>query len=430
MPALEKVARNTLVQAGGHGFGLLVSVATTTIVARYLDVGSFGAYSLLAVVFALLAGVSSGSLESVAVRELAGRAEPEQGMLERLIGLRLALSVALALVVVGGSFVLPLSTDLRLAVLVLAAVSVAGSLQGTLVTVFQARLQFAVPAAVDAATRIVLLAGYVLVLLVLVPDGPPRVAAAVAPLLLGTLAGVALTWRLLRRRGIRLGIAFDRRGWGRLAAEMAPLAALQVLGVVNYRLDIVALGVLSGAEAAGIYGIAFRFIDAALPLAAFFAAALFPLLARDAAGSAVRAQRALGTVVVAAPFVVLPLVVLAPRLVTLVGGSDYGAAALPLRILALSLPFSAVAMLLVSLLVAHRRERALLPLVVFSIALNLGLNLALIPGYGVAGSATATLVAEAVGCVLLFRLVRRTLGISLSLRPLLAPATALFGRTA
>lgn len=430
MPALEKVARNTLVQAGGHGFGLLVSVATTTIVARYLDVGSFGAYSLLAVVFALLAGVSSGSLESVAVRELAGREEPERGMLERLIGLRLALSVALALGVVGCSFALPLSTDLRLAVLVLAAVSVAGSLQGTLVTVFQARLQFAVPAAVDAATRVVLLAGYVLLLLVLVPDGPPRVAAAVAPLLLGTLAGVALTWRLLRRRGIRLGIAFDRRGWTRLAREMAPLAALQVLGVVNYRLDIVALGVLSGAEAAGIYGIAFRFIDAALPLAAFFAAALFPLLARDAAGSAERAQRALRTVVVATPFVVLPLAVLAPRLVALVGGGDYGAAALPLRILAFSLPFSAVAMLLVSLLVARRRERALLPLVVFSIVLNLALNLVLIPPYGVAGSAAATLVAEAVGCVLLFGLVRRTLGISLSLRPLLAPLTAVFGRTA
>lgn len=430
MPSLEKVARNTLVQIGGHGFGLLVSVATTTMVARYLGVGSFGVYSLLAVVFALVAGVSTGSLESVAVRQLSGRAEPERGMLERLIGLRLALSTGLALAIVAGSLALPLSTDVRLAVLILAAVSVAGALQGTLVTVLQARLQFVVPAAVDAVTRVVMLVGYVVTLLLIVPEGKPTVAVAVAPLLLGALTGVALTWRILRRRGIGVGVAFDRAAWTRLAAETAPLAALQVLGVVNYRLDIVALGVLSGTEAAGIYGIAYRFVDAALPLAAFFAAALFPLLARDVAGSADRVQRALSTVLIATPCVVLPLVVLAPRLVELVGGSDYGPAGLPLRILAVSLPFSAVAMLLVSLLVAHRRERSVLPLVVFSILLNLGLNLALIPGYGVAGSAAATLVAEAVGCVLLFRLVRRELGISFSVRPLLAPMSARLGRPA
>lgn len=430
MAPLERVARNTLVQAGGHGFGLLVSVATTTMVARYLDVASFGEYSLLAVVFALLTGVSTGSLESVAVRELAAQEEPEPGAFERLIGLRLALSTALALLVLGVAFLVPLSGDLRLAVLLLAGVSVAGALQGTLVTVLQARLQFTLPAAVDVATRVVMLAGYAAVLLWLVPPGEPRVAAAVAPLLLGTVFGAALTWGILRRRGIRLGIAFDRVGWRRLAAETVPLAALQVLGIVNYRLDIVVLGALRGAEAAGIYGIAYRFVDAALPLAAFFAAALFPLLARDTAGSAIRAQRALTTVVLAVPFVVAPLVLLAPVLVQIVGGGDYAPAALPLRILALSLPFSAVAMLLVSLVVARRRERAVLPLVVLSILLNLTLNLALVPAFGVAGSATATLVSEAVGCALLFRLVRRTLGISFSLRPLLAPVASLRGRAA
>lgn len=430
MPPLEKVARNTVVQAGGHGFGLLAGLAATTLVARYLGVTSFGEYSLLAVVFALLTALSTGSLESVAVRHFSARDEPEDGLFEQLIGLRLALSALLAVAVVAGSLAVPISRDLRLAVLLLAGVSVAGALQGTLATVVQARLQFALPVAVDVAVRAVSLAGYLIVLLLVVPDGAPRVAAAAAPLLLGALTGVALTWHVLRRRGISVGIAFDGARWSRLGRETAPLALLQVLGVVNYRLDILAVGALLGTGAAGIYGVAYRFVDAALPLAAFFAASLFPLLARDVAGAAWRAQRALSTLLVATPVVVLPLFVFAPQLVALVGGAEYAAAALPLRILVLSLPFSAVAMLLVSLVVANRRERAVLRLVVFSILLNLGLNLALVPAFGVAGSATATLLAEAAGCVLLLRLVRRTLGITFSVRPLLAPVTALLGRPA
>lgn len=423
MAPLDKVARNTFYQAASHAFGLAVAVATTTMVARYLDVGSFGTYSLLAVVFALLGGISTGSLETVAVRSLAGRNVPVPGWVERLLGLRLAVSSALAAAAVAVALLAPVSTDVRLAVLVLAGVSTLGALQGTLLCVFQARLQFAVPALIDAATRLVILLGYLLVLFVLVPEGEPMVAAAVMPQLFGATAGLVLTVRAVRRAGVGVGLAFGRAEWRQLAGEAAPLAGLQVLGVVNYRLDIVVLGVLLGTDAAGIYGIAYRFVDAALPLAAFVAASLFPLLASELDVGAERVRRAALLVLAAAPVVVVPALLFAPRIVELVGGRDYAAAALPLRLLVLSLPFSALAMLLLSLVMAHRRERTVLPLVVGSIVLNLSLNLVLVPTYGVAGAAGATLCAEITGCLLLLRLVRRVPGVSLPLpRPRRAAA--------
>lgn len=413
MPRLERVARNTALQTAGHGVGLAASVVSAALLARYLGVGSFGTYSLLLVGFALLAALGNGSLETVAVRALAGAPASSAGpLLARLVGLRLAVSAVLALAAVGATLVTPASGDLRAAVVLLALASVPAATQATLTTVRQAQLRFALPVLAETVARVTTVAATALVVLGLDPrgrDGTPLLWAAAAPVLAGALLALVVTVLALRRAGVRVRCAYEPDAWRGLALQAAPLAVVTVLGVVNYRIDIVVVGALAGAESAGLYGMAMRFVDAALPVATFFVAAVFPLAAREAgAAGAERRQRALDTLATVAPLGALPLAALAPALVGLVGGDAYEGSVAPLRLLALSLPFSAVAMLLVSFLVAGGRERRLVPIVAASIVVNLALNLALVPAWSATGAAAATLAAEAAGCAVLFALVRRS----------------------
>jgi O-antigen/teichoic acid export membrane protein len=103
--------------------------------------------------------------------------------------------------------------------------------------------------------------------------------------------------------------------------------------------------------------------------------------------------------------------VFAPQLVHIVAGHAYAASVTPLRLLLLSLPLSYVSTFLLYLLIAADRQRQVVPLMVASIALNLALNVALVPFYSYDGPAIATLTTEIAGMVVLLEMVRRMLGI-------------------
>jgi O-antigen/teichoic acid export membrane protein len=110
----------------------------------------------------------------------------------------------------------------------------------------------------------------------------------------------------------------------------------------------------------------------------------------------------------------------APALVSVFAGPNFAAAVLPLRLLALSLPFSFLAMLVVYAYIAAERRRLLLALTSATIGLNVVLNVALVPRFGATGSAAATLIAEGIGCAVLVAFAAAQLG--------LRPDLALVGR--
>ena len=115
----------------------------------------------------------------------------------------------------------------------------------------------------------------------------------------------------------------------------------------------------------GIYGLAYRFMEAAIPLGAFIIAAVFPLLVRDEADHerrALQVARAADLLLVVSVGVAVATVVLAPDLVRLLGGAAYAPSVVPLRILVLSLPFTFVGMLLSWTLIARGLQHRLIPI--------------------------------------------------------------------
>jgi O-antigen/teichoic acid export membrane protein len=86
--------------------------------------------------------------------------------------------------------------------------------------------------------------------------------------------------------------------------------------------------------------------------------------------------------------------VYAPEIIALVFGADYAPSVLPLRVLLLSVPISAVRDVPVMAVLSRGREDLVLRVVAASAAANLVLNSVLIPAFGMLGAAVATLSTE------------------------------------
>lgn len=411
----RSIARNTVLQSAGYAAGLGIAVASAAFLTRYLGVRAYGMFSLLGVALVLPVTVLNGSLDTLAVRQLSA-GKDATAFFRNVLGLKLASAVGFAVLATAVALLAPLGSPLRIAAALVGVSVVAAGLQGTLLTVEQAQQRFLIPVLADVGGRACTLVA--IAALVIAPrpaNTSTRVALVVAAGVFASLFWLAFILVQWRRRSVPLRIAADRKVWRTLVRGGGPLALISLLGLINYRLDVVVLGALAGTRDVGIYAVATRFVDAALPLASFFVAAAFPILSATATHAPEHRQRQARR---AAEFLVLASVplavggcVFAPQLVHLVAGSAYASAALPLRLLLVSLPLSYLSTFMLFMLIAADRQRRVMPLVVASIVLNLVLNVALVPSYGAVGPAIATLVSEAVGAIALVAIVRRTLGV-------------------
>lgn len=408
------IARNTVLQSLGHAVGLGVAVTSAALLTRYLGVRGYGTFSLLAVLLVLPATVLNGSLDTLAVRHLSAD-DGGPAFFRNVLALKTALAAGFALLVGVAAAAAPVGGAVRVALALLGISVVASGIQGTLLTVEQARMRFRLPVMVDVGGRIVVLLGVAALMLAPRPAGSSvRVAFVVAAGTAAAILWLALTLVLCRGR-CSLRLRRDAAVWRSLLRGAGPLALLSVLGLVNYRLDVVLLGALAGARDVGIYAVAARFVDALLPLASFFVAASFPALSAGASLPRVdrerRARRAAEFLLLASLPMAVGGWVFAPALVHLVAGPAYADAVFPLRILLVSLPLSYLSTFLVFMLIAADEQRRVVPLMIVSIVVNLVLNVALIPRYGYDASAVATLASEAIGAFALLAIVRRALGV-------------------
>ncbi len=190
-----------------------------------------------------------------------------------------------------------------------------------------------------------------------------------------------------------------------LLREGAPLLLATVAVIIYMRIDLVMLGSLRDSTAVGIYAAASQLsiVWAFLPMA--IAPAAFPILLQarhvDAAAYEHRMRWLLQFIVVCAYAIILALLIAAPWLVRILFGVAYLDAVSVLRIHALSIVFVFVGVVQSAWDLSERLVWLAAWRTVIGAVVNIALNLWLIPAYGAAGAAVATVLSWAVACPLL-----------------------------
>ena len=382
--------------------------------ARVLGVADYGVLEFAITAIAYVSLAADGGLEVWATGEVARGRDPRE-LAAKVLPLRLTLAVF-----VFGALLAALSLFPGPATLgrLLAAYGATLFTQATgLRWVFMGRERSAAVATGATLTNAVFALGVVLLV-----DGPTAILWVPVLRVTGDLAATTYFLSLfLIQYGPRWP-APTLRGTLAILRPALTLGAALTLGLLSYNVSSILLWFLQGPTAVGLYGAASKPVTIPLALSVTYFLALYPALARAHADTLEAFKREVTRSLRVASLVVPPFGVattfLAEPITDLLFGPAYAASAPALRILG----WSAVLVVLRSTyrhgLTAAGRARLDLYCAGGASAVNVGLNLLLIPTYGITGAALATVTAEAAWLTAAAHCFRRNV-LAVDLAPLL-----------
>jgi O-antigen/teichoic acid export membrane protein len=200
-------------------------------------------------------------------------------------------------------------------------------------------------------------------------------------------------------------LRYDAAIWRELQTTALPLGFfLVVLNLYSY-VDAVMLGVMRTDVETGWYTAAYKLYEGMTYAPSVIAAVLTPRLSDLWISDRAKHRRlslagSLGSAALAVVGGSIVYVIARPLIVWLFG-ADFAPATAPFRILAAGLPFVFTIWVLHAIAISVNREKLLLRTGLIGLAVNVGLNLYVIPHYGANGAATATIVGEAVSLAVL-----------------------------
>ena len=407
-PLGRRVAANLGVLAVGRGAAVAMQFAAFAVVAAHLGPERLGVYTFAIALVGLLRLVPAFGFDQIVPRDIAQRPEVERVLVPNVVYLRLLLALlaygllAALLVSIGYD---PMAREAALVAGIALALVAGETMRASLAT----RLRLGWSALGDSLEAALTLGSA----LALVAAG-----AGVLPFLLLYVAAKALNVAVVAAAGSALSSYSWRPHpsiWWPIIAQAAPLAAATLAISVYYRLDLVVLARIAPNDEVGQYGLALKFMDAAVLLTAVVMSVVQPVLARSLVEGRAILQRRYGTALhlmaALAMMVGVGGAMTAWRVVPAVPGlGEYEGGGVALAILAPAIALILVTTVVQGMILAARGERTVLRVALVALAANVVLIAALIPAFSYRGAAVATTVTELVVTILSLR-AARTLGV-------------------
>jgi len=176
----------------------------------------------------------------------------------------------------------------------------------------------------------------------------------------------------------------------------------------HYRVDQIMISKIAGSDELGIYSAAYKLVEQLLMIPAIISAVLLPQMALNRKNRELTKNRLsmiYSTTMLASIGVAIPLMLMADPLIRLAFGAEFSAAGSVLFYLMLGVPFLFLANMSGLYFTVFGQERQAFIRNVLGLAVNVALNLFMIPRYGASGAALSTVASYfmvAVGAELIF----------------------------
>jgi len=419
--------RGSALRSGAYFAGVALSIASAPLLIRHLGVERFGQYATVMALMNLVAGVTEGGLNAVALREYATlEGGARRAAMRSLMGIRLVLSVAGVLV--GIAFALLAGYDSPLIVGAIGAGTgvLFQAVQMLVATPLQGELRFGWLAALQLAGQALSVA--LIVVLVLADAGLVPFLWITVPI--GLLLMAVTAWLVRGKMPLRPSLRWAQV-WP-LLRDTLPYTAAVALNVVYFRVTILVMSIETSELETGYFATSFRVVEVLIGIPALVIGAAYPILARaerdDDTRFAYAMRRILELSMLLGVWMAMCCVVGAQVAIDVLAGDEAQPAVSVLRIQGLTLIATGVAVAAGYGLLTLRRYAALLWLNAGALVASVVLTLLLVGPLGAQGAAIATLATEsalAVGVVaVLMRLRPELLGMLRSIAPVAGSAGA------
>jgi O-antigen/teichoic acid export membrane protein len=386
----SKTLRNSMLVVGARAVAKLAVFVVVVLLWRHLGADHYGRFATMIVYVTLVGIIADLGLQTVFIRDASRDRTVFSRYLGNLLSARLLLSlVGLVILAAALRLLSPALFPYTLPAFVLLLTTSYSSL---LRAVFYIRGRLGYEAIAIVAESLLLLALTIVAIEQRATWDAFLWVYAVSYLFTCLFAFGVIRWRWHDRVTVRLDSAFVRR----LLAAGLPLALAFTVTTVYAQLDIVLLQLFKNFQVVGWYSAANKYIDAVAWVPQSAMGAVFPALSLLAAGDRRRLVFAYEKSYKMLAIIGLPLAVglgvTADAVVHVTRGFEQSIPAL--RILAPSVALLFVNNAFIYTLTAINRQLDFTRLALFTLAVNLVLNLALIPPYGYLGAAAASTITE------------------------------------
>ncbi|HET6998424.1 MAG TPA: flippase [Solirubrobacterales bacterium] len=409
----RRVVTDIVIQLGGQVVNIALGIVTTVVIVRALGASRYGEWATILATIELIATVGNLGLETVAVRLAAQEPEREGAWVGATTGLRLLIAIPMLAAFVVALAVLASDDEMLVTGLILSLLYITAAIS-TLRIIFRLHVRNHITVAFTTANSI-LWAGSVIAIAAV---GGSMVAFAVAFLAVsiviqGALAVLALRTIHVRWRGAR-------KLWPRLLKIGVSVGIAGTLTFTYGRIDqILVYELASNAADVGVYAAMYKILDNAgfVPMALMVT--LFPIMAGLFPADPPRLRRmmqmAIDYLMIVALGGLALTIVAAEPIVELLYGPDYVSGSTVLTILIAAFIPICIGNVAGNMVVAMDLQRRYIWFAALGLVFNVGLNLILIPKYGIEAAAWVTLLTEVVVVSLSLWMVLRKIELRLSL---------------
>jgi O-antigen/teichoic acid export membrane protein len=279
-----RLTLNFAAQLGTRLVAALVGLVTVSSVSRYLDTETYGVFTVLLSLQAVLCSAAEFGLGPTTLRMLGPQRDSSIGLGSVIGSAALLRASTSVLALLGGAGFVALTPALRsqpvAALLVLSSVSVVALLSSLFGSALQFQLRVDLQNLGATAGTLAWLGG-----VLAATRGASGLNGLMLAFLLSAGVGGLVTFALFFGRGGRLH--GPRRGVVRaMVRETVPLGMAAIISGLYFRIDTFLLLTMSGQTSVAIYGGAFKLTEQSLVLATLLNASLLPLLVRAVGTSA------------------------------------------------------------------------------------------------------------------------------------------------
>lgn len=408
MNTSKSIAKNTIVLCVSQIVSMLSGIVFVYFAARYLGREGIGQYTLAFSYLIIFQTFSQVGIGELLIREVARHKEEVNRYIPNAIFIRLIFSVIAFLLLV---LIMRLTgyshkTTLVISIIGLSLIPAAATTVYTWVLIGFEKMEYIAISTISTGILKIMI-GVPLLLM-----GYSIIAIAVMFLLLNVLSMV-LELLFVKRNVARTRPKFslDYKFSMYLLKSALPFIFISIFVVIFNRIDTVMLSKMKGIVEVGIYGAAYKFLGFFQMATGSFNVSIYPVLSKFFQSSRYSFNNVIQKSLKFELIILLPSVVLcfifADKIILLFYGKKFVDSILVLKILVLAaIPFC-LNYTFSRAVISSNNQRVTVRIAGINVIANILLNFLLIPRYGAAGAAFATLVTFSTACIQNYTFVSR-----------------------
>ncbi len=407
----QTVVKNTFWVAFGTTITKIIRVGIIIYIARLLGTEDYGIFTYAISLIGIFTLFSDIGLTSILTRELGKRTEEKLEYLSTALIIKLLfLSVTIILV---ASFAPLLSKfeEAKPILIILAFSILIESLRNFFYAITRANNQMEKEAGLNIGTELLTTAAIVFFFF-----KSPTVEILSWAYLIGNILGLGITIFFLRKNLVGIFTNFKKHLVKPIIQSAWPFALMGIFGIFMTNIDSVLIGIFTDPHTLGLYAAAQKPISFLYILPGFLGISIFAIInkfsreKKEDKISLTVEKSCIASVAMALP-IIFGGILLARPIINVMFGYDFIEAALTFQILLVSLFFAFPGAILGDLLLAKDERMALIASSFWAAIVNVGLDLILIPPYGIIGSAISTVCAQLVAALVFYLYAKKYLGL-------------------